>query len=110
MNECFTLWNMKGCLLLKPMKHNEGFQRSDDSNESCVSCDLCPCRNGMRGITGEIYKQFGVTLSCAVVRSTFTAFTLSQAMCTYLLNDIEPKTIDPLACSTSRSNSAQTDS
>ena len=51
----------------------------------------------MGGITGEIYKQFGVTMSFAVVCSTFVAFTLSPAMCAYLLNDIKPKTRGPLA-------------
>ena len=49
------------------------------------------------GITGEIYKQFGVTMSFAVVFSTFTAFTLSPAMCAHLLTDIKPKTRGPLA-------------
>ncbi len=51
----------------------------------------------MGGITGEIYKQFGVTMSFAVVCSTFVAFTLSPAMCAYLLTDITPKTRGPLA-------------
>ena len=49
------------------------------------------------GITGEIYKQFGVTMSFAVVCSTFVAFTLSPAICAHLLNDIKPKTRGPLA-------------
>lgn len=51
----------------------------------------------MGGITGEIYKQFGVTMSFAVVCSTFVAFTLSPAMCAHLLTNIKPKTRGPLA-------------
>lgn len=51
----------------------------------------------MGGMTGEIYKQFGVTMSFAVVCSTFTAFTLSPAMCAHLLTNIKPKTRGPLA-------------
>ncbi len=49
------------------------------------------------GITGEIYKQFGVTMSFAVVCSTFVAFTLSPAMCASLFTNIKPKTRGPLA-------------
>ena len=51
----------------------------------------------MGGITGEIYKQFGVTMSFAVVCSTFVAFTLSPAMCASLFTNIKPKTRGPLA-------------
>ncbi|MBR0149941.1 MAG: efflux RND transporter permease subunit [Synergistaceae bacterium] len=51
----------------------------------------------MSGITGQIYKQFGVTMSFAVVCSTFVAFTLSPAMCAHLLTDIKPKMRGPLA-------------
>ena len=51
----------------------------------------------MGGITGDIYKQFGVTMSFAVVCSTFTAFTLSPAMCAHLLTNVKPKTRGPLA-------------
>ena len=51
----------------------------------------------MSGITGEIYKQFGVTMSFAVVCSTFVAFTLSPAMCAHLLTNIKTKTRGPLA-------------
>ena len=51
----------------------------------------------MGGITGEIYKQFGVTMSFAVVCSTFTAFTLSPAMCAHILANVKPKTRGPLA-------------
>ena len=51
----------------------------------------------MGGITGEIYKQFGVTMSFAVVCSTFVAFTLSPAMCAHLLTNIKPKMRGPLA-------------
>ena len=51
----------------------------------------------MGGITGEIYRQFGVTMSFAVVCSTTVAFTLSPAMCAGLLSGIKPKTRGPLA-------------
>ena len=51
----------------------------------------------MGGITSEIYKQFGVTMSFAVVCSTFVAFTLSPAMCAHMLTNIKPKTRGPLA-------------
>ena len=51
----------------------------------------------MGGITGEIYKQFGVTMSFAVVCSTLVAFTLSPAMCAHLLTNIKPKIRGPLA-------------
>ena len=51
----------------------------------------------MSGITGQIYRQFGVTMSFAVVCSTFVAFTLSPAMCAHLLNNVKPKTRGPLA-------------
>ena len=43
----------------------------------------------MGGMTGEIYKQFGVTMSFAVVCSTTVAFTLAPAMCAGLLNNIK---------------------
>lgn len=49
------------------------------------------------GITGEIYKQFGVTMSFAVVCSTTVAFTLSPAMCAHLLSNVKPKQRGPLA-------------
>lgn len=51
----------------------------------------------MEGITGVIYRQFGVTMSFAVVCSTFVAFTLSPAMCAHLLTNIKPKMRGPLA-------------
>ncbi|MBQ6772772.1 MAG: efflux RND transporter permease subunit [Synergistaceae bacterium] len=51
----------------------------------------------MGGITSEIYKQFGVTMSFAVVCSTTVAFTLSPAMCAHMLTNIKPKTRGPLA-------------
>ena len=50
------------------------------------------------GITGEIYKQFAVTMSIAVVFSTTVAFTLSPAMCAHLLRGgVKQKTWGPLA-------------
>jgi len=41
----------------------------------------------MPGITGELYKQFSVTISFAVIISSITALTLSPALCTVLLNE-----------------------
>ena len=49
------------------------------------------------GITGEIYKQFGVTMSFAVSCSTLVAFTLSPALCAHLLSNVKPKQRGPLA-------------
>ncbi len=40
----------------------------------------------MPGITGELYKQFSVTISFAVLISSITALTLSPALCTVLLS------------------------
>ncbi len=45
----------------------------------------------MGGITGEIYRQFAVTISFAVTFSLVVALTLSPAMCAHLLTDIKPK-------------------
>lgn len=39
----------------------------------------------MPGITGELYKQFSVTISCAVLISSINALTLSPALCALLL-------------------------
>ena len=39
----------------------------------------------MPGITGELYKQFSVTISCAVLISSINALTLSPALCVVLL-------------------------
>ncbi|MDR1481736.1 MAG: efflux RND transporter permease subunit [Synergistaceae bacterium] len=51
----------------------------------------------MSGITGEIYRQFAVTISFAVMFSLVVAFTLSPAMCAHMLKDAKPKTWGPLA-------------
>ena len=52
----------------------------------------------MGGITGEIYRQFAVTIAIAVCFSTLVAFTLSPAMCAHMLTkDIKMKTRGPLA-------------
>tara|TARA_B110000261_G_scaffold118750_1_gene132428 strand:- start:327 stop:2855 length:2529 start_codon:yes stop_codon:yes gene_type:complete len=40
----------------------------------------------MPGITGELYKQFSVTISFAVLISSLNALTLSPALCTVLLS------------------------
>lgn len=50
----------------------------------------------MSGITGQIYRQFAVTISFAVVFSLIVALTLSPAMCAHLLKKVEPKTSGPL--------------
>ena len=39
----------------------------------------------MPGLTGELYRQFSVTISCAVVISSINALTLSPALCGVLL-------------------------
>ena len=44
----------------------------------------------MGGITGEIYKQFAVTISFAVVFSLVVALTLSPAMCAHMLREVQP--------------------
>lgn len=51
----------------------------------------------MGGITGQIYRQFAVTIAFAVVFSLIVALTLSPAMCAHLLGDVKPKTRGPLA-------------
>jgi len=51
----------------------------------------------MGSITGEIYRQFAVTVSFSVVFSLIVALTLSPAMCAYMLNNVRPKTTGPLA-------------
>ncbi|GHS99500.1 transporter [Synergistales bacterium] len=51
----------------------------------------------MSGITGEIYRQFAVTVAVSVCFSLVVALTLSPAMCAHLLRDIKPKQRGPLA-------------
>ena len=51
----------------------------------------------MPGITGELYKQFSVTISFAVIISSINALTLSPALCVLLLNEKAMKPIG-LAC------------
>jgi hydrophobe/amphiphile efflux-1 (HAE1) family protein len=51
----------------------------------------------MGGITGEIYRQFAVTISFSVVFSLIVALTLSPAMCAHMLAGVKPKTWGPLA-------------
>ncbi|MDR1943317.1 MAG: efflux RND transporter permease subunit [Synergistaceae bacterium] len=51
----------------------------------------------MSGITGEIYRQFAVTISFSVVFSLIVALTLSPAMCAHMLKGVKPKTSGPLA-------------
>ncbi|NQZ87535.1 MAG: multidrug efflux RND transporter permease subunit [Colwellia sp.] len=51
----------------------------------------------MPGITGELYKQFSVTISFAVIISSINALTLSPALCTVLLSKDNMKPIKWLA-------------
>ncbi len=44
------------------------------------------------GITGELFQQFAVTISVAVLLSTFNALTLSPALCAMLLRQHTPDT------------------
>jgi len=50
----------------------------------------------MGGITGQIYRQFTVTISFAVCFSLITALTLSPAMCAHILRKTEPVHHGPL--------------
>ena len=50
-----------------------------------------------KSITGVIYRQFAVTISFANVFSLLAAFTLSPAMCAYMLANVRPKRRGPLA-------------
>lgn len=43
------------------------------------------------GITGELYRQFAVTISVATVLSSINALTLSPALCAILLRRRDPK-------------------
>lgn len=47
----------------------------------------------MPGITGELYKQFSVTISFAVIISSINALTLSPALCSVLLSKEHMKPI-----------------
>ncbi|QBG35172.1 efflux RND transporter permease subunit [Litorilituus sediminis] len=47
----------------------------------------------MPGITGELYKQFSVTISFAVIISSINALTLSPALCSVLLSADKMKPI-----------------
>ena len=51
----------------------------------------------MQGITGQIYRQFAVTISISVMCSLVFALTTSPAMCAHLLKDIKPAEKGPLA-------------
>ncbi|MFO7716984.1 MAG: efflux RND transporter permease subunit [Thermodesulfobacteriota bacterium] len=44
----------------------------------------------MPGITGLLYKQFGLTLCVSIIISSFCALTLSPALCTVLLSKPKP--------------------
>jgi len=47
----------------------------------------------MPGITGELYRQFSMTISFAVIISSINALTLSPALCTVLLSEKNMKPI-----------------
>ncbi|MBE0363804.1 hydrophobic/amphiphilic exporter-1 (mainly G- bacteria), HAE1 family [Pseudoalteromonas ulvae UL12] len=51
----------------------------------------------MPGITGELYKQFSVTISFAVIISSVNALTLSPALCVLLLSEKAMQPIKLLA-------------
>jgi len=51
----------------------------------------------MPGITGLLYKQFGVTLCVSVLISSLCALTLSPAMCGVILKNAHPHRRGPLA-------------
>lgn len=51
----------------------------------------------MPGITGELYKQFAVTMCTAVLISAICALTLSPAMCATVLKDHKPVSRGPFA-------------
>ncbi len=48
------------------------------------------------GITGEMYRQFGITISVAVAFSAVNALTLSPALCSILLKKIDPNRKKPI--------------
>ncbi len=48
------------------------------------------------GITGQLYKQFAVTICTAVVISAFCALTLSPALCAVILKKPQPVSFLPL--------------
>jgi multidrug efflux pump subunit AcrB len=67
----------------------------------------------MPGITGQLYKQFAVTISVAVIISSINALTLSPALCAVLLKKPRIPQRGPLPGSTgplARSRSAYTTS
>ena len=45
----------------------------------------CLCRSLFGGITGELYKQFAITIALSVAISGFVALTLSPALCALVL-------------------------
>src|SRR5262249_10163924 len=47
------------------------------------------------GLTGELYRQFAVTISIAVVISGLVALTLTPALCVLILKPHEPATRGP---------------
>jgi hydrophobe/amphiphile efflux-1 (HAE1) family protein len=49
------------------------------------------------GITGQLYRQFAVTISTSVVLSAINAMTLSPALCAILLRPLRPARRGPLA-------------
>ncbi len=49
------------------------------------------------GITGQLYRQFAVTMCTAVLISSLVALTLSPALCAVLLKKTEPVKHGPLA-------------
>ena len=50
----------------------------------------------MAGITGQIYRQFAITIAVSVVFSLVVAMTLSPALCSLLLENVHMATKGPL--------------
>lgn len=50
----------------------------------------------MAGITGQIYRQFAITIAVSVTFSLVVAMTLSPALCSLLLNNVHMATKGPL--------------
>ncbi|MEH6454057.1 MAG: efflux RND transporter permease subunit, partial [Psychromonas sp.] len=49
------------------------------------------------GMVGQMYQQFGVTISVSTIISTIVALTLTPALCAVMLRHEEKKTTGPLA-------------
>ncbi len=67
-------------------RHPPGGRRADrDRARRSARCS-CPSRF-LGGVTGEMFKQFAVTIVIAVVLSGIVALTLTPALCALLLTE-----------------------